>query len=196
MLWPGRKHKRAGGRKLRAMYSDSDKKRLAKLLRMEYNKHKALEGLKKGLREDKMNVKAVKFNDYLATNKITWFTSQEIDNEMHAVLFRSFMEVSGQNLPAMVVLDDSIYMMVQVRVAAGVVRDSNRNGILEHINALNRKYKVFKYYVSDNQDIIIESCIPATNENFVPDIIHVVIDIILKHLAEEYPQIMKLVWAN
>ncbi len=143
-----------------------------------------------------MNAKATKFNEYLAKNKITCFNAQAIDNEMHAVIFRSFMEVSAQNLPTMVVLDDSIYMMVQVRVAAAVVKEGNRPALLEHFNALNRKYKVFKYYINDNQDIIIESCIPATEEGFVPDIIHVVIDIILKHLNEEYPQIMKLVWAN
>ncbi len=143
-----------------------------------------------------MNNKAKKFNEFLSESKITCFNSQEIDNEMHAVLYRSFMEVSGQNLPTMVVLDDSIYAMVQVRVAVGVVKDANKNCVMEHINELNRKYKVFKYYINDNGDIVIESCIPATDDGFVPGLVHAVIDIVLKHLTEEYPKIMKVVWSN
>ncbi len=143
-----------------------------------------------------MNSKAKKFNEFLSESKITCFNSQEIDNEMHAVLYRSFMEVSGQNLPTMVVLDDSIYTMVQVRIAVGVVKDTNRNCVMEHINDLNRKYKVFKYYINENGDIVIESCIPATDDGFTPGLVHAIIDIVLKHLIEEYPKIMKAVWAN
>ena len=33
-------------------------------------------------------------------------------------------------------------------------------------------------------------------EEFVPGLVHAVIDVILKHLQEEYARIMKLVWAN
>lgn len=143
-----------------------------------------------------MNKKAEKFNAFLKENNITYFNAQDLDNEVHTVLYRSFMEVSGQNLPAMVVLDDSIYAMVQVRVAAGLVKDANRAAIMEHINKLNEKYKVFKYYVAGNGDIVIESCIPTTEDEFVPGMINAVIEVILKHLIEEYPQIMKIVWSN
>lgn len=143
-----------------------------------------------------MNVKAQKFNAFLQANKINCFNAQELNNEMHSVLYRSFMEVSGQNLPTMIVVDDSIYVMLQVRVAAGVVKEANKAAVMEHINKLNEKYKVFKYYVSDTGDIVIESCIPSTDNEFMPDLVHAVIDVILKHLTEEYPNIMKVVWAN
>lgn len=143
-----------------------------------------------------MNVKATKFNEFLKANNINCFTTQEVENEMHSALYRSFMEVNGQNLPTMVVVDDSIYVMVQVRVAGGVIKEANRAAVMEHINGLNEKYKVFKYYINDNGDIVIESCIPSTDEDFVPGLVHAVIDVILKHLQEEYPLIMKNVWAN
>lgn len=143
-----------------------------------------------------MNVKATKFNAFLQENNINCFQAQEVANEMNSVLYRSFMEVNGQNLPTMVVVDDSIYVMVQVRVAGAVIKEANRTAVMEHINKLNEKYKVFKYYVNDNGDIVIESCIPSTDEDFVPGLIHAVIDVILKHLQEEYPLIMKNVWAN
>lgn len=143
-----------------------------------------------------MNLKAQKFNTFLQENKITCFNTQALQNEMEAVLYRSFMEVNGQNLPTMVVIDNSIYVMAQVRVANSVVKDGNRAAVMEHLNALNEKYKVFKYYVNSNGDIVIESCMPATDNEFVPGIVHAVIDVILKHLTEEYPQIMKIVWSN
>lgn len=143
-----------------------------------------------------MNVKAQKFNEFLKANNVTCFNAQVLENELEAVLYRSFMEVSGQNLPTMVVVDNSIYVMVQVRVAAGVVKEANRAAVMDHLNKMNEKYKVFKYYVNENGDIVIESCIPATDNEFVPGMVHAVIDVILKHLVEEYPQIMKIVWAN
>ena len=143
-----------------------------------------------------MNTKAQKYSDFLKANDIKAFEVQEVENEMHSVLYRSFMEVSGQNLPTMLVLDDSIYVMLQVRVAAGVVKEANRAAVVEHLNQLNEKYKVFKYYVNEAGDIVIESCIPSTDDNFVPEMVNAVIDVILKHLVEEYPQMMKIVWAD
>ena len=143
-----------------------------------------------------MNAKVTKFNAFLQENNINCFQAQAIENEMHSVLYRSFMEVNGQNLPTMVVVDDSIYVMVQVRVAGAVIKEANRTAVMEHINALNEKYKVFKYYINEAGDIVIESCIPSTDEDFVPGLVHAVIDVVLKHLQEEYPRIMKLVWAN
>ena len=143
-----------------------------------------------------MNTKAQKYSDFLEANEIKAFEIQEVDNEMHSVLYRSFMEVSGQNLPTMLVVDDSIYVMLQVRVAAGVVKEANRAAVVEHLNQLNEKYKVFKYYVNEAGDIVIESCIPSTEESFVPEMVNAVIDVILKHLVEEYPQMMKIVWAD
>ena len=64
--------------------------------------------------------KAAKFDEFLSSNNINCFSKEEIDNEMHSIVYRAHMEVSSQNLPTMIVLDDSIYTMIQVRVAAGV----------------------------------------------------------------------------
>lgn len=144
-----------------------------------------------------MNIKAEKFNRFLQEKNITCFQTQVIpDNDMHPVVYRSFMEVNGQNLPTMLVIDDSIYVMLQVRVGAGLVKESNRAAVLAHINELNANFKVFKYYAAENGDIVIESCIPSTDNEFVPDMVHAVIDVVLKHLNEEYPRMMKVVWAN
>lgn len=143
-----------------------------------------------------MNVKAEKFNQFLKDRNITCFQVQEVPGEMNAVVYRSFMEVNGQNLPTMVVIDDSIYVMLQVRVGAGLVKEANKAAVMDHMNKLNEHYKVFKYYAADNGDVVIESCMPTTDNEFVPEMLHAVIDVVLKHLNEEYSKIMKVVWAD
>ena len=143
-----------------------------------------------------MNLKATKFTNFINERNINVFQMQEIDGDMHPVVYRSAMEVGGQNLPTMLVIDDSIYVMLQVRVGAGLVKESNKAAVMEHMNSLNENYKVFKYYANENGDIVIESCIPTTDEAFMPELVHAVIDVVLKHLNEEYPKLMKTVWSN
>ncbi|MGM9568668.1 MAG: YbjN domain-containing protein [Phascolarctobacterium sp.] len=143
-----------------------------------------------------MNLKAQKFTNFINDRNINVFQMQEIDGDMHPVVYRSAMEVGGQNLPTMLVIDESIYVMLQVRVGAGLVKDSNRAAVMAHMNSLNENYKVFKYYANENGDIVIESCIPTTDEEFMPELVHAVIDVVLKHLNEEYPKLMKTVWSN
>lgn len=143
-----------------------------------------------------MNIKADKFNKFLEEKEIKVFQVQEVEGDMHPVVYRSFMEVNGQNLPTMVVIDDSIYVMLQVRVGAGLVKEGNRAAVMDCLNDLNANYKVFKYYVNGAGDLVIESCIPSTDNEFVPEMVHAVIDVVLKHLNEEYPKLMKVVWAD
>ena len=143
-----------------------------------------------------MNLKATNFTNFINDRNIIVFQMQEIDGDMHPVVYRSAMEVGGQNLPTMLVIDDSIYVMLQVRVGAGLVKESNKAAVMEHMNSLNENYKVFKYYANENGDIVIESCIPTTDEEFMPELVHAVIDVVLKHLNEEYPKLMKTVWSN
>ena len=143
-----------------------------------------------------MNLKATKFTNFINERNINVFQMQEIDGDMHPVVYRSAMEVGGQNLPTMLVIDDRIYVMLQVRVGAGLVKESNKAAVMEHMNSLNENYKVFKYYANENGDIVIESCIPTTDEEFMPELVHAVIDVVLKHLNEEYPKLMKTVWSN
>ena len=149
-----------------------------------------------------MNVKAEVYKKFLEENQINWGEITEIEEtvpeeqKMHPVVYRSAIGVNGQNLPTMLVIDDSMYVMLQIRVAAGVVKEANKQAVLEHLNALNENFNVFKYYTDAAGNIIIESCIPSANEPFVPAIIHYVIEVIAKHLQEEYPNLMKVVWSN
>ena len=144
-----------------------------------------------------MNTKAEKMKKFLDENMPNIFQIEEVPNhELHAAVFNTFMEVDKQNLPFMLIVDDSIYVMFQTRLANGVINEKNRTAVMEHLNTLNETYKIFKYYIDENGSIIIECCIPSADGSFEPGIVHAAINVVYTHLGEEYKNIMKLVWAN
>ena len=75
--------------------------------------------------------KAAKFDEFLSSNNINVFQRKKSITKCTSIVYRAHMEVSSQNLPTMIVLDDSIYTMIQVRVAAGVVNAGNREGVFD-----------------------------------------------------------------
>ena len=143
-----------------------------------------------------MNLKANKFQEFLTTSQINCFEIQEVQDELNSVIFRSRMDVEGQNLPTVIILDDSIYAVVRIQVVAALVKESNRITVMEFINELNRQFKVFKYYIADNGDIYLDSCVVSTPEQFDVDMVRSVIDVLLKHLGEYYKPLMRKIWID
>jgi len=142
-----------------------------------------------------MNLRDSKFTEFLKKAEITCFEREEVKDELETVVFRSLMEVEGQNLPMVVVMDNSIYTNIRVQVAAKAIKDSNKEAILSYINELNREYKVFKYYVTEDGDICLDSCIVSIAEEFNSEMVYTVLDVILNHLTECYSTFMKKIWA-
>lgn len=143
-----------------------------------------------------MNTKATKFQSFLKEQQIKVFEMEELTDDFNSVIFRSRMEVEGQLLPTVIIIDDSIYPLVRVQVVDKAIKGKAREVMLDYINELNAKYKVFKYYVTTEGALILDSCIPAHPDNFDGEMIRVVLDVILKHLIEEYPILMKKIWGE
>ena len=141
-----------------------------------------------------MNKKAEKFEKMLKENKIECFQKEEVKDELNTVLFRSFMEIEGLQLPVVVILDDSIYSIFRTLVIGKGVTEKNRNDVINVVNTLNSTYKSFKYIVSENGEIILDACVPCTDDNFDPNLIRVMIDVAIKNLNENYRKIVKTVW--
>ena len=107
-----------------------------------------------------MNKKAESFKKYLDDKKITCFTVDEIAGDnLNSVVFRSNIEINGQQLPTIVILDSSIYGMVRVLVAPRVLNDANEAGLLKELNRLNKGFKSFKYYFDDNGSLVLDCCV-------------------------------------
>jgi hypothetical protein len=141
-----------------------------------------------------MNQKAEKFTEMLKQlpdNDV--FEMREAENEEnHLVLFRSSLEVRKDwYLPMVVFIDDTIYTIVRVWVMTDAVNDENREQVRDCLTEMNRRYKVFKYYDTAEGDIVLDACIPANEENFDPETIAVIIDVMWDHLKEQYETLEK-----
>lgn len=142
------------------------------------------------------NIKADKFQEFLTANQITCFGVQEMNDAVHTVIFRTNLEVGGQQLPVMFVTDDTLHAPLQVRVVAAAVQGPNTLHVFTYVNELNRTYKSFKYFISEDNALILDVCLTAVPEQFEPQLVSLALDVILRNLAEEYPVIMRKIWAE
>ena len=143
-----------------------------------------------------MNKKAQIFQEYLQEKNITCFQVQEVPNdELNTVVFRSSIEVEGQQLPTLVITDSSIYTMIRVRVANQALKEGNETALVKAINKINAQYKIFKYYFAEDGALILDSYLLERPEELDGDMVYTVLDIIVKHLLAEYKNIMKAIWA-
>lgn len=142
-----------------------------------------------------MNKKATAFKNYLEEKEITCFEVEEIkDDQLNTVVFRSNITIDGQQLPTVIVLDSSIYSMIRVRIAPSAVNEANEAELTKALMALNRQYKLFKYYLADDGALILDACVLERTDASDGDMIYTVLDVIIKHLTEEYKKLMHLIW--
>ncbi|MFZ5952039.1 MAG: hypothetical protein ACOYXC_15130, partial [Candidatus Rifleibacteriota bacterium] len=81
-------------------------------------------------------------------------------------------------------------------IAGKCITDANRSETLKLMNSYNSNYKTFKYFATEAGEVIMDLCLPATNETFEPNIIRVLIDLSVKNLEENYRPLMQKIWGN
>ncbi|MDR1367206.1 MAG: YbjN domain-containing protein [Candidatus Accumulibacter sp.] len=143
-----------------------------------------------------MNKKAEKFSAMLKDNAIDCFEAIETKDELQTVIYRSAMEVGGQRLPVVIIIDQSIFVIVRTVVASNCLSDEGARARVERrLGELNGQYKVFKYYVRDDS-LILDMCVPMSETGFEPDVVRFLLDLAIKHLAETFPVLMETVWGK
>ena len=86
-----------------------------------------------------MNKKAKAFRTYLKKAGIEAFEMEDMhDDELHTVIFRTFIEAQGTKLPLIFVLDDTLYGSIRVLIAPKVLKDGNEIAVYQLINEYNR----------------------------------------------------------
>lgn len=142
-----------------------------------------------------MNSKAESFKAYLNEKNITSFTIDEIKNDqLNSVVFRSNIEINGQQLPTIVILDSSIYGMIRVLVAPKVLNDKNEAGLLKEVNVLNKAYKSFKYYFDNEGSLILDCCVLLKEDSVDGNLLYTMFEVIIRNLSNEYKNLMQLIW--
>ena len=140
-----------------------------------------------------MNAKAESFKAFLEEKNINAFAIDEIkDDTLHTVVFRSQINIDGNNLPTLVIADDSVFAMIRIAVAPNVNEVSSELAAL--INTYNRTYKSFKYYVDANKALILDISLPTAGDALNGELIYALFDTVIRHLNETYKEIMKEIW--
>lgn len=140
--------------------------------------------------------KVAAFQKYLEENKIGGFGLQDFQNDVHAQAFRSNLPVEGQNLPFMILLDDSVYTILQVQIATSIATGDKKEKICAYLNDLNEQYRMLKYTVDAAGNVLLTCCIPAGVPHFEPALVIAILNQIQGHLNALYPEIMKQLWAK
>ncbi|OBW92307.1 YbjN domain-containing protein [Gallibacterium salpingitidis] len=142
-----------------------------------------------------MNKKAESFKSYLDNAKVDAFVVEEIaDDALNTVVFRSHLDIGGNQLPTIVILDDSIYAMIRVLVAPKVESEEALEKVRVLLNDFNKQYKSFKYYLDNDNAIVLDTCLLTEGEKINGDLVYAMFEVLINHLNESYKTVMKSIW--
>ncbi|WP_371366978.1 hypothetical protein SRRS_11200 [Sporomusa rhizae] len=144
----------------------------------------------------KENVKVAAFEQYLVDNKVEGFTTRVVNDQLNSVVFHSNLAVKGQNLPVAVIIDDSVYTMIQVQVIGDAGSQKSMQELAVYANELNQTYRMLKYLVTAEGNLDVSCCVASDHDKFEPKLVIGILDQILQHLNQEYPNFMRKIWVE
>lgn len=144
--------------------------------------------------ENIINAKTTKLKDFFAENKIECFQIEERNDENETAVFRSLMQVKGQTLPFAVLLDKSVYALLQVQLAPAIIKGDVLSKVAAYLNEMNNNYRVFKFVVTNEGDLLLNACVVSKDDNFDPALVNAIIAETVKFLEAEYASIMAKIW--
>ena len=144
--------------------------------------------------ENIINAKTAKLKEFFAENKIECFQVEERNDENETAVFHSLMQVKGQTLPFAILLDKSVYGLLQVRLAPEIIKGDVLAKVANYLNEMNNNYRVFKFVVTNEGDLLLNACIVSKDDAFDPALVNAIIAETVKFLEAEYASIMAKVW--
>ena len=144
--------------------------------------------------ENIINAKTTKLKDFLEENKIECFQIEERNDENETAVFRSLMQVKGQTLPFAVLIDKSVYALLQVQLAPAIIKGDVLSKVAAYLNEMNNNYRVFKFVVTNEGDLLLNACVVSKDDNFDPALVNAIIAETVKFLEGEYASIMAKIW--
>ncbi len=90
----------------------------------------------------------------------------------------------------MILLDDSVYTLIQVQVAANLIVEDKNAFVREELKKLNNQYCMLKYSVDKVGNILLPCSILSGLGNFDLALIIAILNQIQVHLSVIYPEVM------
>ena len=144
--------------------------------------------------ENIINAKTAKLKEFFAENKIECFQVEERNDENETAVFHSLMQVKGQTLPFAILLDKSVYGLLQVRLAPEIIKGEVLAKVATYLNEMNNNYRVFKFVITNEGDLLLNACIVSKDDAFDPALLNAIIAETVKFLEAEYASIMAKIW--
>lgn len=142
------------------------------------------------------NLRAKSLKEFIEEKGIKGFQLLEAKEEGQPTILQSYLGVKEQKLPMIIVTDDTVYTMIQIQVATSVVNEANKARLLDLLNDYNLQFRMLKYTIATDGNIILTCSIPSSNDHFEPAMVIVMIDQMKVHLEEVYPTVMSKVWGK
>ena len=139
-----------------------------------------------------MNIKAQKFDRYLKTNDLNFF---EMIDEEDAVIFRTELPICGQEMVTVIVFDDSVYNMLQIKVVGEISNPRKKDMLLEFVNEVNAKYKHEKYFITEKNSIQYTATYLSDEEYFDSEMMKIMLGNAMRNIEEQYSKFMKIMWS-
>lgn len=118
----------------------------------------------------------------------------EKPNEQVGVARSAFL-VEGQEVPFMILMNETVFTSFQVLLAQGIHEEEKQKHILVYLNKLNNQFNMLKYHLDGDGNVILTCSVPASDNHFEPALIAALIEEVKKHLDEQYAELMKEIWA-
>lgn len=141
------------------------------------------------------NTKAVKFQTFLMENNINAFSTESLEDPFNTVVFRSRIETKGQILPMAIFIDTSVFVIIRTKIVTGIANEKI-NKIQAYLNRLNTQYKIFKYYLREDDVVYLDICLPFVDEAFDSSMIQLMLRVLIQHLDAVYADFMAEVWTQ
>lgn len=137
-----------------------------------------------------MSTKAELFQAYLDEKELKMFARQDMKDEMNTAIFRTAFGVDGKNVPAVIIVDDSAFCMVQVHLAGNAVNDGNKTKVFELLNNWNAALKPFKFIVDSQGNLVLVCCLLNADGQMDGDKVNAMMNTILDYLTKEYKKVI------
>ena len=141
-----------------------------------------------------MNKNAEAFKAYLQEKNIKVFEVEELEKDnQRTVVFRSHITTEGQQLPTVVILDESIFALVRVQISPKALTEANQAALLKLVNEESAAYKPFKVYLNQNGDLLLDLCL-VVEDTLKGDTVYKMFSVIINYLDANYRKFMQCIW--
>lgn len=130
------------------------------------------------------------FQEYLDSHKISGFGKQYAGENGEIVIYRSNLQIKGNTIPFMILLDNSVYTLLQFQAAVGAVKPEKKEKLSAYFNDLNNQYRMLKFTCDAAGNVLLSVSIPAGAPHFEPALVIALLNEVEKLLDQEYDHLM------